>query len=103
MTRRLRLPQDGASARDIAVLVNQLLIGRINAFGEVTLNAGSTSTTIERPYVGTESAVLLMPKTANAATALSTTYITCRRGAFDINHVSNAQTDRTFNFAVLGG
>lgn len=103
MTKRLRLPQEGATTRQIALAVNQLLLGRINAFGEVTLTANASLTTLSRPYIGSASVVLLTPTTANAAAALTSTFVTCRAGAADISHANNSQSDRTFNFAVLGG
>ncbi len=101
--RRLRLPQEGATSRAIAHSVNQLLIGRINSVGEVTLTPNVTSTEVKRPYVGEGSVVILTPKTANAAAALSTTYVSTSRGAFTITHDNSPQADRTFNFAALGG
>ncbi len=101
--RRRRLPQEGASSRDIAILANQLLLGRVNTFGTVTLTANQATTTHAVPYINSNSVMLLMPTTANAAAALATTYIACSSGQAVLTHTNNAQSDRTFNFVVLGG
>lgn len=90
-----------SSTREIAEAVNKVLKGRLNSTGEVTLTASATTTTIERPYITAESVVLLSPTTANAAAA--SPYITCAEGVATIHHANNAQTDRTFKFAILGG
>lgn len=101
--KRRRLPQEGASQRDIALLVNRLLVGQINSFGSVTLTQSASSTAITEPYIMDNSVILLMPTTANAAAALATTYITCATGVATITHANNAQTDKTFKFIALGG
>lgn len=103
MTRRLSLPVEGALPRDIAQRINQLLKGRINSTGRITLTPNVGSTEVERPYVSAESTVLLTPATANAAAAISTTYVVPISGSFTINHSNSAEADREFFFAVLGG
>lgn len=103
MTRRSRLKPEGATSREIAFVVNQLLLGQINSVGEVTLEAGQSSTTLERPYIGANSIILLMPGTANAAAEQANIWITCQSGSGTIRHSNNSQTDRTFNFAIVGG
>ncbi len=52
---------------------------------------------------GAGSQVFLAAKTANAAAALATSYVSAvANGAFTITHANNAQIDRTFGFACLG-
>lgn len=103
MTRRPRLKPEGATSRELAFVINQILLGQINSVGEVTLTASQSSTTITRPYIGPDSVVLLMPKTANAAAEQSNIWITCACGAATIQHSNNSQIDRIFNFATVGG
>lgn len=87
----------------IAVAVNNLLRGKILPLGTVTLTANAASTTLSTPNIGANSAVLLMPTTANAAGALATTYFdTFAEGSCKINHANNAQADKTFTYVVLG-
>ncbi len=83
----------------------QLIEGRSNATGSVTLGTSATSTIVAALNCGAGSQVFLFPKTANAAAALATTYILAAnvtKQQFIITHASNAQTDRTFSFVCLG-
>jgi hypothetical protein len=85
--------------------VNGLIDGRGNVTGEVTLTAGATSTTVTDNKFESGMTVLLQPKTANAAAALTTTYIADTdktKGAFTITHANNAQVDRTFSYVRTG-
>ena len=83
--------------------IRELFEGRSNAVGEVTLRASQTTTTVTAPNVGAGSKPQLTPKTANAAAALATTYVsTVSAGSFVITHASNSQTDKTFLWVALG-
>lgn len=87
----------------IVQAVNELFQGRSNAIGECTLTASATSTVVSAENCGDESQVFLSPKTANAAAALATTYISAvTNGSFTITHANNAQTDRTFGYVAIG-
>jgi len=89
--------------RQIAFAVNLLIDGKSNALGEVTLSANASSTVVVDSRVGINSVINLMPKTANAASALSTTYISSRgTQTFTITHANNVQTDRAFEYAITG-
>ncbi len=86
-----------------ALSLQQLASGRSNATGSVTLAAGVTSTTVSAANCAPGSAVFLFPRTANAAAALSGTFVgTVGKQSFTITHASNAQTDRTFFYVCLG-
>jgi hypothetical protein len=86
-----------------ALSLQQLASGRSNATGSVTLTAGATSTVVTPDNCAPGSAVFLFPKTANAAAALSTTYVgTVGKQTFTITHANNAQTDRSFFYVCLG-
>src|SRR6266699_3468162 len=90
--------------KDVRRLVQaaiELVKGRNNATGVVTLTSGAASTTISAVNCSNTSAVFLIPMTANAAAALTTTYIRpvdVLRGSFTITHANNGQTDRTFGW-----
>jgi len=86
----------------LALVIGELASGRSNAHGTVTLTASATSTTVTTENCSSGSCVKLSPKTANAAAALATTYIVPSNGSFVIHHASNAQTDRTFAYAIQG-
>ena len=99
-----RLPHDEQNLVRIVQEVNQLGDGKVNSIGEVTLTANQASTTVENPVCGASSVVLLMPKTASAATEVGAgfMYITPDQGEFVITHVNSATADRTFNYVILG-
>jgi 2-keto-3-deoxy-6-phosphogluconate aldolase len=83
--------------------IQQLEQGRLNVGGSCTLAAGTTTTTVKAANCGAGSQVQLTPRTANAAAAATTTYISAvANGSFTISHANNAQTDRTFGFTCLG-
>ncbi|MFA6267861.1 MAG: hypothetical protein WC670_19360 [Pseudolabrys sp.] len=101
-------PEEKAIHRVVAA-VRQLMQGRSNAVGQVTLTAGQTTTVVTSAVakgaanIGIDSEVMLSPRTANAAAALATTYVSSiLQGSFTITHANNAQTDRIFGFEARG-
>lgn len=83
--------------------IRDLFQGRSLAEGTCTLTASTTTTVVTAPNCGLDSRIFLSPRTANAAAALGTTYISAvTRGAFTVTHANNAQTDRTFDYAIRG-
>jgi len=96
----------GTTEKDLskfALSLQQLAAGRSNAAGSVTLAANAASTTVSAVNCAPGSAVFLFPRTANAAAALSTTFVgTVAKQSFTISHANNAQTDRTFFYVCLG-
>lgn len=94
----------------IVSTINELSDGRSNNVGCVANNtavklvASATTTTVNFPTVSVSSMIILSPRTANAAAAVPTTYISSvLNGSFVITHANNTQTDRTFDFAAIGG
>jgi len=89
----------------IARTVNRLLSGKGNNFGSVTLTASSATTVLTDKRIGINSVILLMPLTANAATETGngTLYFNSPgNGTVTINNANNSQTDRTFNYVIIG-
>jgi hypothetical protein len=89
----------------IVFAVRQLMEGRSNATGTLTLAAGTTSTNVAAANCGAGSIVLLAPQSANAAAAMVTTYVApanVSAGQFVVSHANAASTDRTFGFVCLG-
>jgi len=83
--------------------IQHLEQGRLNVGATCTLTPSATSTMVTAENCGAGSQVQLTPKTANAAAALASTYVSAvGNGSFTISHASNAQTDRTFGFACFG-
>jgi len=68
-----KLNWQGGTPREVSEVVNNLVEGKSNNTGEITLNAGgATSTTIYDERIGYNSVVLLMATTATAADAVNT-------------------------------
>ena len=96
-----------AHLRLIANAVNHILRGRGNNTGTVTLQANAASTAVIDARIAFDSAILLMPRTANAAAEIGngTIYVVASgrlNGTVAIAHANNAQTDRTFTYAIQG-
>jgi 2-keto-3-deoxy-L-rhamnonate aldolase RhmA len=95
--------------RDIFRIVQAIIsyIRKWNASGQITLRANQTTTTVTKAIspgafnvaVGDE--IMLSPRTANAAAALATTWISAvGQGTYTLTHASNGQTDKTYGYGV---
>lgn len=83
--------------------INNILDGKINSTGIVTLRANQTTTTINDGSCGEDSVILFMPKTSNASAALASMYVSStEKQSFTVTHASNSQTDKTFGYAIFG-
>lgn len=89
----------------IVQAIRDLFFGRSNATGSFTLTANATSTTVAALNCGAGSNITLRPKTANAADALTTTYITDANitpGQFVVTHSNEVTEDREFGYSIQG-
>lgn len=100
-----RPPNAGYSVRDLTFTVQQLVDGRNNAAGTVTLTPSATETVITGDTINENAAFLCFPQTATAASefAAGTMYATVTKGQVTITHGSSAATDRTFRYTITGG
>ncbi len=98
------VPPIGATIRDTIFAINQLIRGRSNAAGQVTLTPSATTTTISSDLFNGNAKILLSPMTATAAAALATTHaVVSTAGLVTITHANSPSTDRTFAYLVIGG
>jgi hypothetical protein len=100
-----RLSPLANDAREVASVVNNILDGKLNSTGSVTLTASAASTAVTDERAGYESVILFMPTTANAAAeqAAGGMYVSTRgKQTFTLTHANNAQTDRTFDYIIIG-
>lgn len=95
-----RLKTEGESPRDVARAVNQILDGKINSVGSVTLDTGTTTTLVADYRCSVNSKVLLTPTSANAAA--ESPWVSAAKQSFTITHASASTTDRSFGYVVLG-
>lgn len=88
---------------EAAGAINRHNSGKMNVTIDVTLTANAASTTVTDARISDTCAIVLSPKTSNAAAAVGTTYISSQSsGSAVIGHANNAQTDKTFRLAILG-
>ena len=80
--------------------INNILDGKINSTGEITLTNSSTTTTLTDARIGGNSVILLMPITNNAANA-HIHFTDIGNGTATMNHESGSST-RTFKYVVIG-
>lgn len=84
--------------------INELLKGRANNVGEVTLTESTTTTVTTDTRIKQSMKIFISPLTANAAAALTNVYVSAvADGSFTLTHANNAQTDRTFDYVIHGG
>ena len=88
-------------------VMRQLIEGRSNAVGTVTLthDGVATTTTVTAENCGPNSVVFLSPQTAHAAAALTGTYIKSTDVSaqqFIVTHAATSNTDVTFGWVCLG-
>lgn len=95
--------------RDYARNIYKCFQGKTDNNGSVTLTANSDTTVVsEAPgRIGSGTTILLSPTTANAATEFGagTLFVSSRdvsANTFTITHVNNSQTDRTFDYVLVG-
>jgi hypothetical protein len=85
----------------------QVRRGKMDAVTELTLTANAATSTLSWKGLSPQSVVIFDPKTANAAAELAagTMYVlTANRGndTWTVTHANNAQTDRSFQVAIIG-
>lgn len=83
--------------------IQQLMQGRSNAVGSVTLTASAFSTVVTAVTCGATSAVFLFPTTVNAAANVPYVYVPIvAAGTFTVYHPSDANIDKTFFWLCIG-
>jgi hypothetical protein len=87
--------------------IRQIIEGRSNAVGSVTLahDGVATTTTVTANTCGQNSCVFLFPTTAHAAAVVATTYIKTAdisKSQFIITHAATSNSDVTFSYVCLG-
>ena len=90
-------------SRKLAEVMNNIILGRTNNTGTVTLTANDTTTTIADKRLGPKSVITFMPTTANAAAAMTSIYVSSRgKQTATVTHDNTADVDRTLSYAIQG-
>ena len=99
-----KLPFMGGTARQVSEVVNNLVEGKINATGSVTLTNSATSTTVTDLRASADSVIIFMPKSSASATELygGTMYVSAQaKQSFTITHDNNSNS-RNFSYIIIG-
>lgn len=101
-----KLNPSGAQPREISEVVNNLVEGKSNNTGVITLASsvvGLTTTTIVDDRIGFDSVIVLTAMSATAAPFTSSMYISSRtKGTAVITHAINTVATALFNYIVVG-
>lgn len=83
--------------------IRDLINGKTNNTGTITLTASSATTTITDPLIQPSSKIALYPTSATASAEATTTYVSAKAvGSATVTHANNALTTRTFDYVVTG-
>ena len=92
-----------ANTREIAEVLNNTVGGKLNSTGDFTVTANAGTTTVTDPRASKESVILFSPTTSNAATEVNHLYVSTKNnGSFVVGHRNNAQSDRDFDYVIIG-
>jgi hypothetical protein len=99
-----KLNPAGSTPREISEVVNNLVNGKSNNTGTVTLAvASATTTTLYDERIGYDSVIVFMPTTANAASAMTNLYVSAKtQGSATLTHSANTAADKTYGYIVVG-
>ena len=98
-----RLPPAGGDQRAVAEIVNNIMDGKTNNTGTVTLRSGATTTTLTDARISPESVIIMTPMTLNAAKEFGTCYVSARaKGSATLSHQNTGHSDLIFTYIVVG-
>jgi hypothetical protein len=99
-----KLNPAGSTPREISEVVNNLVEGKSNNTGTITLAvASATTTTLTDERIGYDSVIVFMPRTSNAASAMTNLYVSARtKGSATLTHSANTSADKTYGYIVVG-
>lgn len=89
--------------RQVAIEVNRILRGKTENGGSFTLDDGSTTTDVADTRVGINSKIIITPTSSTAAAEYGTIYVSATtKEQFTVTHSNTADTDKTFNYIIVG-
>lgn len=98
-----RLPPAGGDQRAVAEVVNNMMDGKTNNTGTVTLSSSTTTTTLTDARISPDSVIIMTPMTLNAAKEFGTCYISARtKGSATISHQNTGHSDLDYTYVVIG-
>ena len=98
-----KLPFQGGEPRQVAEIVNNLVEGKMNCTGSITLETSGTTTTLNNERIGYDSVIILTPRSANAAGETDHTYVSSKAvGSCVITHRNHGHADCEWDYVIIG-
>jgi len=91
--------------RRVATVLRNVLNGKTNNVGDITLTTSSTTTTLTDPLIGPNSHISFTPLTATASVVLydGAFYVSARgKGTATLTHTSDANVNLDLTYTVTG-
>ena len=96
-------PMADEHRKQIAIVLNNSLDGKLNSTGSITLTASATTTVLADRRLGIDSVISFMPTTANASAGITSLYVSSQgKQTATLTHANNGQTDRTYKYIIIG-
>lgn len=98
-----RLQPEFATTREIAEVTNNMLNGKLNCTGNITLNTSGTETTLYNERIGYDSVIILIPRSADSAGETDHVYIKSKAiGSCVIGHRQHGHADCNWDYVIIG-
>tara|TARA_R110002020_G_scaffold342193_1_gene556712 strand:- start:246 stop:572 length:327 start_codon:yes stop_codon:yes gene_type:complete len=99
----LSMPDNSQHLRLVSSALNNVMDGKINSTGAITLRASQTTTTLTDARIGGDSVIVFMPITANGKTAENNLFVSARvSGSATLTHASSSNSDQNFAYIIVG-
>jgi hypothetical protein len=92
-------------ARDVTEWSRRVMRGKLNNTALFTMTANAASTTFADERIGLETQIVFSPTTANAAAALTSTFVAegaRGNGTVVVTHPNDSNTDKTYRVSFHG-
>jgi len=98
-----RLPPFGGDQRAVAEVVNNIMDGKTNNTGRITLVQSGTTTSLIDARIGVDSVILFTPISSHGASEMAHLYISAQtNGSATITHRNTGHNDLNFQYIVVG-
>jgi len=99
----LTMPDQAQHLRLVSTTLNNVMDGKLNSTGTITLTASATSTTLTDARIGGDSVIVFMPITANGKAAENNLFVSARQsGQATLTHASSSNNDQNFAYIIIG-
>ena len=97
------MPDNTQHLRLVSTTLNNVMDGKLNSTGTITLTASATSTTLTDARIGGDSVIVFMPITANGKTAEDDLFVSARaNGSATLTNASTGNEAQNFANIVIG-